>query len=184
VSVASHARWGWHQLDARWAERVVAEAGVGRGDRVLDIGAGAGALTEPLLRAGARVIAVEAHPGRARALAERFGDDIVLVRADAADLRLPSRPFHVVANPPFSVTTPLLRRLLHRGSHLVSAHLVLQEQAARRWASTQAPGWNRWSRDHVAELGPAVPRAAFRPSPPVPARVLIVRRRDRATRRP
>jgi 23S rRNA (adenine-N6)-dimethyltransferase len=150
---------------------------------VLDVGAGAGALTEPLLRAGAHVIAVEAHQGRARALADRFGDDIVVVRADAADLRLPTRPFHVVATPPFSVTTALLRRLLHRGSQLVSAHLVLQDQAARRWASSAAPGWNRWSRHHAVELGPVVPRGAFRPAPPVPARVLVLRRRAGPPRR-
>ena len=178
--MASHARWGWHQLDDRWAARLVADAGVGRGDRVLDVGAGAGAITAPLLRAGARVVAVEAHPGRARALAERFGDDIVVVRADAADLRLPTRPFHVVANPPFAVTSALLRRLLHRGSHLSTAHLVLQEQAARRWVSSEAPSWNRWSRDFSAELGPVVPRSAFRPAPPVPARVLVLRRRHTA----
>jgi len=40
---------------------------------VLDVGAGQGALTGPLIQAGARVIAVELHPGRAEALRRRFG---------------------------------------------------------------------------------------------------------------
>jgi 23S rRNA (adenine-N6)-dimethyltransferase len=40
---------------------------------VLDIGAGQGALTRPLVQAGARVIAVELHPGRAEALRRQFG---------------------------------------------------------------------------------------------------------------
>ena len=42
-----------------WARRMVALAGVGPGDLVLDIGAGRGALTAPLVRAGTRVVAIE-----------------------------------------------------------------------------------------------------------------------------
>ena len=64
--------WGWQRLDSRWAETLVAAAGIGAGDLVLDIGAGAGAITRPLVAAGARVIAVELHPGRA-AMLQRIG---------------------------------------------------------------------------------------------------------------
>jgi 23S rRNA (adenine-N6)-dimethyltransferase len=173
----SRRSWGWHQLDDAWAERVVAGAELGAGDLVLDVGAGTGALTRPLLDIGARVIAVERHPGRADALQARFGDRIVVVRADAADLRLPRRPFHVVANPPFSITTPLLDRLLHPGSRLVSAHLVLQRQVVRRWVAEGAAGRRRWARTFEVTAGRPVPRRAFRPPPKVDGQVLVVRRR-------
>lgn len=180
MSVAGSSRaWGWHRLDQRWAQRIVAESGVGPGDRVLDVGAGDGSLTAPLLASGAKVVAVEAHPGRAAGLRERFGDELVVVRADAADLRLPRHPFHVVANPPFAITTALLRRILHPGSRLVSAHLVLQEQAARRWASPQAPGRARWGQRFEVAFGPSLPRRAFRPPPQVPTRLLVIRHRPR-----
>lgn len=168
--------WGWHQLDPYWAERLVAEAGVRAGMTVLDVGAGLGAVTEPLLRAGARVIAVEAHPGRARRLRERVAGEAVVVEADAADLWLPRRPFVVVASPPYAITTPLLRRLLQPGSRMVEAHLVLQEQAARRWCGPTAPAVARWGRWWTASLGPRVPRRAFTPPPRVDSRVLVVRR--------
>ncbi len=144
---------------------------------MLDIGAGRGAITAELARDGRRVIAVESHPVRAGALRERFGSSVIVVRADAADLRLPTRPFHVVANPPFGVSSALLRRLVHPESQLVTAHLVLQEQVARRWASPGAPGWNRWARTFDASLGRSVPRNAFHPPPRVDARVLELRRR-------
>lgn len=169
-------RWGWHQLDRRWAERLVADAGVAPGDLVVDVGAGTGAILAPLLDAGARVIAVEAHPERARLLRERFGDAVVVVQADAAELRLPRRPYRVVANPPFGVTSALLRRLLQPGSRLRSADLIVQEQAARRWATAGGPGAGRWHRTFGISLGPLVPRSAFRPRPRVDARLLAIRR--------
>jgi len=173
----SRRRWGWHELDAAWATHLVADARLPAGSTVLDIGAGTGAITAALFDAGARVIAVEAHPARAQHLRERFGRAVVVVQADAGALRLPRRPYHVVANPPFAVTAALLRRLLQPGSRLVSARLILQQQAAVRWASSAAPGANRWQRDYAASLGPPVPRRAFSPRPHVPARILDLRRR-------
>ena len=169
--------WGYHAFEPRWAELLVAEAGITPGTLVVDVGAGTGELTGPLLEAGARVIAVEAHPHRAAVLRQRFGRSVIVVQADAADLRLPRRPYRVVANPPFAVTTPLLRRLLQPGSRLVGADLVLQEQAARRWAGPAAPAWPRWARYYQASLGRPVPPDAFRPAPAVAARVLHIRQR-------
>lgn len=153
---------------------------MGAGDLVLDVGAGVGALTAPLVATGAWVVAVELHPGRAATLRERFAGRARVVRADARDLRLPRRPFHVVANPPFDATSALLRRLLHPGSRLVTAHLVVQDRAAHRWAGPGAPAAARWQRTFAVELGPAVPRSAFRPRPPVDARILVLRRRGHA----
>jgi 23S rRNA (adenine-N6)-dimethyltransferase len=170
----------WHELDVRWARRLVADPPLSPTSYVVDVGAGTGAITAQLLLAGARVVAVEAHPGRARYLRDRFGDAIVVVRADAADLRLPRRPYHVVANPPFTVTTALLRRILQPGSRLVSARLILQAQAAARWSGPAAPGVNRWGRTFETSLGPRVPRSAFRPPPGVDTRILWIRRRSPA----
>ncbi|MBW3667805.1 MAG: methyltransferase domain-containing protein [Actinobacteria bacterium] len=172
-------RWDWYQLKAEWAQRLVSEADLPRGALVLDIGAGRGAVTDSLLSIGARVVAVEAHAGRAQHLRERFGASVVVVQVDAADLRLPRQPYHVVANPPFALTTPLLRRLLQSGSRLRSAHLILQEQAAKRWAGPTAPGIGRWCRTHDVSTGRRIPRSAFDPAPPVDGRVLVVRRHAR-----
>jgi len=168
--------WGFHQLDPRWAQRLVADADIAPGAVVLDVGAGIGALTDPLVRCGARVVAIEVHPGRARQLRQRFGDAIVVVRADAADLRLPRQPYDVVANPPFGITTALLRRLLQPGSRLRTAHLILPEHAARRWAGAGAPGRARWSRTFAVQLGDRMPRRAFQPPPARDARILVIRR--------
>jgi 23S rRNA (adenine-N6)-dimethyltransferase len=169
--------WGFHQLGSDWAERLVADAGIRRGDLVLDVGAGHGALVAPLLDAGARVIAVELQAGRAAWLRERFGRAITVVQADARDLRVPRRPFSVVANPPFAASTALLRRLVQPGSRLVTAHLVLPVHAVDRWSSPAAPGAGRWAREFAAGRGRRVPRRAFTPRPPADARVLRIARR-------
>jgi 23S rRNA (adenine-N6)-dimethyltransferase len=173
-------RWGWHQLTDRWAERVVAEAGIRPGELVLDVGAGTGALTGPLLDAGARVIAIELHPDRLAALRRRFAGALgalKVVKADAGSLRLPRRPFRVVANPPFAITSPLIRRLLAPGSRLVAADLVLPRPAVRRWSSGRAPGAGRWLLSHQVGTGPRLPRSAFTPPAPVDCQTLLIRRR-------
>jgi 23S rRNA (adenine-N6)-dimethyltransferase len=179
--VAAKPRWGYHRLDSRWAERLVASAQVRQGDLVLDVGAGVGALTAPLVACGARVVAVELHQGRASELRGAFRvDQVTVVVADATDLRLPRRPFRVVANPPFAVTTALLRRLTAPGSRLVRADLVVPWHAAERWACGAAPGAQRWERDFHAWVACRLPRAAFRPAAPSGTAVLVLRRRGAA----
>jgi 23S rRNA (adenine-N6)-dimethyltransferase len=183
--VAGHARppWGWHCLDRRWARVIVSDAGVQRGDLVLDIGAGSGALTAPLVSSGARVVAVELHPARARQLRDRYEHrPVTVVQADAIDLRLPRRPFHVVANPPFGITTALLRRLLSPGSRLVSAHVVVPRHVARRWVGPDAPGRARWSHTFAISTGRPIPSHAFHPPPPRDSIVLVIHRRTTLTR--
>ena len=148
---------------------MVAAAGVRPGELVLDIGAGEGALTAHLVRAGARVVAVELHPRRAGVLRERF-PGITVVQADAASIRLPGRPFRVVANPPYGISASLLGTLLAPGSRLVAADLVLQRAVVRKYASGPA-------RRFSLTAGLTLPRRAFLPPPHVDSAVLVVRRR-------
>jgi 23S rRNA (adenine-N6)-dimethyltransferase len=170
-------RWGWHQLADRWAATLVAEAQIAPHDLVIDVGAGTGAITHQLVQRGAQVLAVELHHDRAVSLRARFdARRVTVIVVDAADLRLPRRPFRVVANPPFSVTTALLKRLTAPGSRLVRADLVVPTHVARRWARGDAPGANRWRREFIATEGRSLPRSAFTPPPPHGTAVLTIRR--------
>jgi 23S rRNA (adenine-N6)-dimethyltransferase len=164
--VAAARRWGWHPLLPEWAARVVADSPVSRRDVVVDLGAGDGALTLPLSRTGARVLAVEVHPDRAQALRDRFADGrVAVIEVDLRDFRWPGHRFRVVANPPYDGVNALVRTLL-RTCHLVSADLVVAEGAARGLV-----------RRHPARLslGAHVPPSAFRHPPPGTARVLRLR---------
>lgn len=176
--MAAQQRWGYHRLDSGWAARLVAAAQVQPGDLVLDVGAGAGAITSPLVASGARVIAIELHATRAAELRRAYrGSAVTVVRTDAADLLLPTRPFRVVANPPFAVTTALLRRLTAPGSRLVRADLVVPWHTAARWAHGDAPGTCRWGRHFDAWVAGTLPRRAFAPPARNGVAVLVLRRR-------
>jgi len=150
---------------------------------VLDLGAGAGALTRALVDAGARVRAVELDPAALRELEARFGRDprVEVVDGDATTVPLPAEPFAVVANLPFAAGTAILRRLLGDPSvpltHLDA--IVEWGLAAKRtavWPSTLLGcSWGAW---YELSIVRRVPRACFAPPPSVDAAVL------RASRRP
>lgn len=160
-------RWGWHRLDPEVASSLVEDAEIRSGDLVLDLGAGDGVITAALLEAGARVIAIELHPGRAERLRARFAESAVtVVERDLRELYLPGRAFKVVANPPFELSTPLVRRLAGARA-LISADLVLQRQAAQRLVHTRSR--------HRLSLGAKIGRSSFSPPPAVDAVVVRFR---------
>ena len=162
---------GRHHLRPAEARRLVERAGVRPGDLVVDLGAGHGAITAPLVEAGARVLAVELDRRAARVLRDRFAGEsaVTVVEADLLRVRLPGRPFRVVANLPFATTSDALRRLLDPRLAMVRADLVLQRSAARRWAGAGG-------RSFAVHVDSNLDRRAFEPPPRVDAAVLVARR--------
>jgi 23S rRNA (adenine-N6)-dimethyltransferase len=174
---------GTHFLrDRELIAQLVRAAGANQGRLVLDLGAGGGAITARLVAAGARVIAVEHDPRLAARLRRRFGRDprVRVVEADLRRVPLPHREFLVVANPPFSVTTALCRRLLGDPKvPLAGAELILQQGAAR-WLASPRPrdaetAW--WAARYQFRLARTISAASFVPPPRVDAARLSVRPR-------
>jgi 23S rRNA (adenine-N6)-dimethyltransferase len=171
--VSGRRPWGWHRLNSSWAQQIVAGAAIRSGELVVDLGAGTGALTLPLLEAGARVIAVELHPGRARQLRAKVRDHAAsVVQCDLEDFVPPGRPFRVVASPPYALTAAV-PSFVPRASCLTAADLVCSEPWYDAWSSkaTETCAGSR------RERGLPLPRIAFVPPPPVDSAVLELRRR-------
>lgn len=155
---------------------------MGRGDLALDLGAGYGALTGPLVGTGARVIAIELDPALVGRLRRRFGEEstVAVVEADLRVVPLPRRPFYVVANPPFALTTLLCRRLMSDPAvRLAGAELVL-EWGAAKWLTRPEPGdreAGRWAARYDIQLVRRIPTACFSPPPSSDAAHVSVRPR-------
>lgn len=175
--------FGQHFLAGeRLAAELVARAGVGPADLVVEIGAGTGVLTRALARRAGRVLAIELDPRLAAKARGRLAahDNVEVVTADALRLPLPRRPFRVVANLPFGSTAAMLRRLLDDPrSPLQRADLILQEEAARRYAAVRpaTPQRVRWGTWYELRVQRRVAPASFSPPPRVSAAVLVASRR-------
>lgn len=129
-------RFGQNFLhDPAIAARIAALAGVGRGDRVLEIGPGLGALTRPLLAAGANVVAVEVDRRIAEYLAESLEGDFELRVGDVLRLELDDvapEPATLVANLPYSITGPILALLIEHADRFPRACLMVQREVGAR----------------------------------------------------
>jgi 16S rRNA (adenine1518-N6/adenine1519-N6)-dimethyltransferase len=124
-------------VDDAMAARLVGLAGVEPGDTVIEIGAGLGTLTQALAARAARVIAIEVDAGLVRALrGERLlPANVELLHADALAIdlgALASGPARLVANLPYSIASPLLRRLLDLRGQLTDWSVMLQREVAAR----------------------------------------------------
>lgn len=136
--------------DERLAAKLAAASGASSGDLVLEIGCGLGVLTRALAPRARRVVALEIDAGLVRAVRAEglLPESVELVHADAleADLRgllaAEPAPRRVVANLPYVVSSPLLRRLLDLRDLLAGWSVMLQREVAVRLLA--APG----SRDY------------------------------------
>ena len=161
------------------AAELVADAGIGPTDLVLDIGGGSGRLTAELAARARRVLAIELDPRWAARLRGRW-PNVEVVEADVLEVELPSEPFRVVANLPFDGTTEIMRMLLDDPRvPLVRADLVVEWEVARKracpWPSTvNGVLWSAW---YTLSLLRRLPPSAFDPPPSVAAGVLAVDRR-------
>ena len=179
--------------DANTVRRIARLAGVGEGDRVVEIGAGLGSLTLALLETGASVTAVEIDRYLApvlRAVVEPAGATVVEADAmtlDWARLLVPEggeapRPWVLVANLPYNVATPLVADLLDSVPTVERMLVMVQKEVADRLAARageKAYGAvsvkvSYWA---TARVVGKVPRTVFVPQPNVDSALLSVQRR-------
>jgi 23S rRNA (adenine-N6)-dimethyltransferase len=171
---------GQHFLrSSKLAAELIRAAGIRPGDLVLDLGAGAGALTAALVETGASVVAVEIDATLAGDLRRRFSG-VRVVEGDLLDFPLPQEQFKVVANPPFGGATAILRRLLDPRIPIETGDVVvdwgLASKRAAVWPGTQLSAyWGAW---FELSLVRRLPRCVFAPPPSVDAAVLRIVRRE------
>ncbi len=130
-------------LDPNVARAIVRDAGIGPGDRVIEIGAGLGSLTLALDASGADVVAVELDPGLVSALNDVLQEHVRVrvVRADAMRLDWDALlgpgdgPWILCANLPYNIATPLVLDVLARVPRVVRSVVMMQHEVGERLAA-------------------------------------------------
>jgi 16S rRNA (adenine1518-N6/adenine1519-N6)-dimethyltransferase len=182
---------GQHFLaDPNTARRIVRLAGIGEGDRVLEIGPGLGSLTLALADVGAEIVALELDRHLAPVLEETLADrgvevvvgDALSVDFDALLADDADGPWHSVSNLPYNVAAPVVARLLETAPRVERQLVMVQREVGERLAAEPgSPAYGALSVKvayHArAELAGTVPPTVFVPPPKVESvLVRIVRR--------
>jgi len=173
-------------LDEQLLARIAAIPGRLKDAQVLEVGPGPGGLTRALLRAGARVTAIEMDrrclPALAE-LAEAFPGQLTVIEGDATKVQHGLEgPFHIVANLPYNVGTALFTGWLSGQDwppQWASLTLMFQQEVAERIVAP--PGGSAYGRLAVlaqwrseARIAMKVHRSAFTPPPKVMSAVVHV----------
>jgi len=170
-------------IDGNILRKIVHTAAIAKDDRVLEIGSGPGALTQEMLNAQARVIAVEKDAKFARAL-HRLQIDGRLEIHESDFLTFPLNeqllkhaPLKVVANLPYHITTPIIERLCEHSFLFSSAWVMVQKEVAERIVAR--PGTKEMSSLTIfmrtycePKIALKVSRHCFLPAPKVDSCVL------------
>jgi 16S rRNA (adenine1518-N6/adenine1519-N6)-dimethyltransferase len=127
--------------DANTVRRIAALAGVGPGDRVVEVGAGLGSLTLALAETGAEVTAIETDRHLLPVLEQVVEPAGVRVvhgdarRLDWAALLAPADRWHLVANLPYNIATPLVLDLLEDAPAIERMLVMVQREVGERMAA-------------------------------------------------
>jgi 16S rRNA (adenine1518-N6/adenine1519-N6)-dimethyltransferase len=180
-------------FDAQLLDRIAAIPGELSGQKVLEIGPGPGGLTRALLKAGAKVTAIEMDARCLPALDElsqAYPGQLTVIEGDAMKLDhgaiMGGDPFHVVANLPYNVGTALFVRWLGGGKDVSdwppqwqSLTLMFQQEVAQRIVAKEGSGTYgrlavlaQWRSE--AKLALKVHRSAFTPPPKVMSAIVHV----------
>ena len=182
-------RFGQHFLrDRNVIGNMVAAIAPERGGKLLEIGPGEGALTQPLLDAGAHLVVVEVDRDLADGLRRRYeGHPVEVLECDALKLDLMKTRasffgdgalLRVVGNLPYNISTPLIFHLLDAVDLVQDLHIMVQKEVAERLAAQ--PGTGAYGRlgvmvgalAHVDSLFDVAPGCFY---PPPKVRSAVVR---------
>ena len=175
-------------FDEQLLDRIAALPGDLDGATVFEVGPGPGGLTRALLRAGAKVIAVERDDRclpLLGELSEAFGGRLTVIPDDAMAIDANAHaggPYHIVANLPYNVGTALFTRWLEPTEwppQWLSLTLMFQLEVAERIvAKVDTSAYGRLAvlaqwRTH-ARIAMKVHRSAFTPPPKVMSAIVHV----------
>lgn len=173
-------------VDAGALAQIVAAGEVRPDSWIVEVGPGLGVLTWELLQRAGHVVAVELDKRLIARLREEFHDapNLTLInqdvlRTDPYELTQ-GRPYHVVANLPYAITSPALRHFLEAAHPPELIVVLVQREVAQRICAE--PGdmsvlAHAMQIRAIPDIVTIVPPESFVPAPAVHSAVLRLRRR-------
>ena len=167
--------------------KIIAAGRISPGETVLEIGPGTGVLTQALLAAGARVVAIEKDQRAIDGLRERFAAEVAdgrlviqyadILETDRASFGLKNGEYALIANIPYYITGAILESFLEYEPRPNRMVLLVQKEVAQRIVardgkesilsvSVKAFG--------APKLVDTVPPGAFTPPPTVDSAILAI----------
>ncbi len=145
-------------IDENVLDKIVSASQLNEDSCVLEIGPGAGVLTQRLAKTGAACVAVEIDKALIPILNETMAEfeNFTLINEDIlkvdlqnlAETEFSGKPFHVIANLPYYITTPIVMKLLEDRLPVLSMTLMVQKEVADRMCAK--PGGKEYGALSVA----------------------------------
>lgn len=166
--------------------KVVKAADLTSDDFILEIGPGTGILTREIAKKAGKVIAIEKDPRMTAFLEEALKDykNIEIVRADVLKINLGTwlgkgqkQTYKIVANLPFYITAPVIRKFLEDERPPESMVFMVQKEVAQRICaqppdmSILAVSVQFYARPEIISF---IPKEAFWPKPKVDSAIIKI----------
>ncbi len=174
--------------DTNLLDAIVSDAGIQEEDVVVEIGTGAGTLTRAISKVASKVYSFEVDKNLQRVLAlslqgvdniEVIFRDILKMKDDEVREVVGNKPFKVVANLPYYITTPLVMRFIESTLDVKSLTVMVQKEVADRFvAKANTPDYSAITlaiqMAGSASITRGVNRNMFYPAPNVDSAVVRI----------
>lgn len=170
-------------IDESILNQIVETAQIKPNDTILEVGPGTGLLTEKILQKANQVIAVEYDEDMVQILKKKFKDakNLQIIHSDILNLNLKSeilnlKSYKVVANIPYYITSPLIKKFLQEEKNIESITLLIQNEVAEKITSRKGKSMITIETELFGkpEYQFKVPAECFYPAPKVTSAVIQI----------
>ncbi|HZX50079.1 MAG TPA: 16S rRNA (adenine(1518)-N(6)/adenine(1519)-N(6))-dimethyltransferase RsmA [Candidatus Paceibacterota bacterium] len=115
-------------------QKMVVAASIQPQDTVLEVGPGIGTLTQELAKHAKKVVAVEKDAKMVEILKGTLAEfkNVEVIHGDALKTQVPKQTYKVVANLPYYISAPTIRKFLEAENRPQSITLIIQKEVAQR----------------------------------------------------
>ena len=180
-------------IDENVLQKIIEAAEIKKSDRIIEIGPGLGTLTEELLKHAKTIISIEIDEKLVPILIENLkdtlsklnGSTLTILNQDALKYEPPNKPYKLVANIPYYITSPLITHFLKSTNPPKTLTLLTQKEVAEKICEKET--YSSILSLQIALYGQAtliqkVSKDCFLPAPKVDSAIIHIKPRKTPTK--